>query len=205
MNHLLKPGTLEWNDELVKELFPHLWTSIIQLKPSISGAPDRLLWAQTLNGDYSTKSGYYKAMDLKQAGEDPQRSIVVFSWKTEIWKLKTTPKIQLMLWKAARGGIAVGTNPVKRKVAPTGSCPRCDEEETEEHVLFRCPSARKVWELNMFQHKLNVDNISNVVDGISKARTLKDLPPMGLNKGPLFPCLLWSYGMLETILFLKTG
>lgn len=60
------------------------------------------------------------------------------------------------------------------------------------HILFKCTFSWKVWEWNVFQQSLNMDNITNTKDGISKAKSLKDFPQVGLTKGPLFLWIAWG-------------
>lgn len=63
------------------------------IKPSSSGAPDKLIWLGTKTGDYTAKSGYYTAVEL-EPNEDGARQDAEINLNKIVWKLECAPKIK---------------------------------------------------------------------------------------------------------------
>ncbi|WZZ64159.1 hypothetical protein YC2023_075529 [Brassica napus] len=59
-------GTTEWNEEVLQLIFPFEAESILTIKPSSLGAPDKLFWVHMRDGEYTTKSGYVAAVAFKK-------------------------------------------------------------------------------------------------------------------------------------------
>ncbi|CAA7026771.1 unnamed protein product [Microthlaspi erraticum] len=65
------------------------------------------------------------------------------------WKIKTTPKIRVFLWKALTGSLAVTERLKTRGIHCNSGCSFCSAETEEiNHILFECPQARQVWALS---------------------------------------------------------
>ncbi|CAG7881998.1 unnamed protein product, partial [Brassica rapa] len=60
---LLSRETKEWNVPLLETLFPQLVETIVLLKPSKTGGQDGYAWLGARSGTYSTRSGYYAAIE----------------------------------------------------------------------------------------------------------------------------------------------
>ncbi|CAL9223615.1 unnamed protein product [Arabidopsis halleri] len=188
---LIDVNTKEWNVEMLKNLFPTIWTGIRQLRPSKSKAPDKPIWMHTKDGIYSTRSGYYKAME-NRIDEQIETNSQGFTWKKEIWNIKCPPKIHMLLWRVVRGTLPVGTNLLRRKVTTTACCSRCGDEETEMHLLFHCPYARKVWSLAPLQAPLNVQSITDLRSGLAICNKLQQTPPTTMNRAVSAPWIMWA-------------
>ncbi|XP_059436134.1 uncharacterized protein LOC132169065 [Corylus avellana] len=51
-----------------------------------------------------------------------------------------------LIWQSCNNLLPTKTNLFRRRVVPNKSCPICDiDEETIEHILWSCPSAKDVW------------------------------------------------------------
>lgn len=55
---------MEWGKKIL-DIFPQWESTIITIKPSLAGAPDKLIWLGTNSGEYTTKSGYHTAIKLR--------------------------------------------------------------------------------------------------------------------------------------------
>ncbi|CAN6817901.1 unnamed protein product [Brassica oleracea] len=51
----------EWDVEKIRAICPFAEENILKIKASSTGAPDKLCWMGTKNGEYTTKSGYHAA------------------------------------------------------------------------------------------------------------------------------------------------
>ena len=73
---LIKPGTNEWNLELLQQLFCARDISMIESIPLCSRkVDDTLFWPFTLLGSYTVKSGYrflYKAQSMDNNDYNPE-------------------------------------------------------------------------------------------------------------------------------------
>ena len=63
-------GTRKWNGEKILNIFPQWESTIKTIKPSLAGAPDKLIWLGTDSGEYTTKSGYHTAIKLRTETEE---------------------------------------------------------------------------------------------------------------------------------------
>ena len=66
----------------------------MRLKPSVTGTPDKLVWLGTKSGDYTTKSGYYAAVENEVNPLGGQAAGTV-NWKKDVWNLPCAPKVKL--------------------------------------------------------------------------------------------------------------
>ncbi|KAF8087114.1 hypothetical protein N665_0599s0009, partial [Sinapis alba] len=99
---------------------------ILNMKPNFQ-SEDQSCWGFTLDGFYSTKSGY-KLIETMQTALNPDHitlpPIEKRIW-SNTWKLKTTSKIKHVVWRALAGALAV--------------------DESICHTLFTCLSALDTW------------------------------------------------------------
>lgn len=63
---------MEWGKKIL-DIFPQWESTIITIKPSLAGAPDKLIWLGTDSGEYTTKSGYHTSIKLRTATEETNR------------------------------------------------------------------------------------------------------------------------------------
>lgn len=186
VDSLILPGTNEWNFAEIRRVVPHYEKLIRVLIPSALAAPDERVWLHNASGVYTTKSGYAIAKLFNGTPAD-----LAFNWKKCVWQVDTSPKIRHLLWKANNGALPVGSVLENRGLAANIRCKRCDEIETELHVLFTCPYAVKVWELAPCVFKPTSDNTDTIALLLQHCRKMISLPPTGLGSTPLYPWILW--------------
>ncbi|KAL9840625.1 putative reverse transcriptase zinc-binding domain-containing protein [Arabidopsis thaliana] len=140
-----------WNIWLLGELLhPDDVSRILSTKPLLA-RQDSYCWAGNRNGVYSVKSGYELIYHLenKEKFVAPSLSPSLFPISVDCWKLKTSPKIQVFLWKSIKGAIIVSERLQTRGIHNYDGCLLCGAvEETVNHILFLCPYARQVWALS---------------------------------------------------------
>ena len=100
VSDLMIPGRLEWDVELLEELFVARDVAEIQCIPlSQSFATDRHVWHFTNSGEYIVKTGYHVLTQL--LGIHSQLS-QEGDW-SNIWALKAPPHIRNFLWRMCKG------------------------------------------------------------------------------------------------------
>lgn len=142
-----------WNVHRVRHLFVEEDANyILGLKIHLN-RPDAVVWGLEKNGVYSVKSGY-KLLDTIQEMESNSQvtlSPLEKSLWSNLWKVKTLPKIRHFLWKALAGALAVADRLQTRGIQIDPICRCCQlAPETICHVLFHCPTAQEVWRLSGF-------------------------------------------------------
>ena len=76
------------------EFLPHEATTILSLPLSHLGVEDKLIWAATKNGIYSTKSAYQLLNDTtKSAATGPSNRIAHKNFWHKVWSLNVPSKI----------------------------------------------------------------------------------------------------------------
>lgn len=66
-------------------------------------------------------------------------------WKA-FWQFNAPNAVKLFMWKASNNLLPTKANLFRRGVVTNKLCPICElEEETVEHMLWSCPSAKDVW------------------------------------------------------------
>ncbi|XP_018461258.1 uncharacterized protein LOC130507194 [Raphanus sativus] len=186
VSSLIDPISKEWNVKAIRETLPQYEGAICKLIPSFFELDDERVWLLNASGVYTTKSGY--AVAKLCTGNISDQS---FSWKSCIWNVKTSPKIQHFLWKANSKALPVGSLIESRGISVSPECKRCGARETELHVLLQCPFAERVWELTPCLHKPTITGITSVSALLQHCCKLISLPPVGLGSTPLYPWLLW--------------
>ena len=108
VSDLVLPASREWNVDTIQLVLPFEEHKIRSIKPSVSGAPDKLSWLGASLGNYSTQSGYAAAISKRSDVMDIAQEHLNFNWKKEIWSLKTSLKTKLFAWKIIHGAIPTG-------------------------------------------------------------------------------------------------
>ncbi|XP_018487838.1 uncharacterized protein LOC108858408 [Raphanus sativus] len=142
VSDLMLQGTCDWDEEKILQCVPEYVEKIQCLKPSNTGAPDKLIWLGTKTGVYSNKSGYYSEVD-KMLNGDVGLGGRAFNWKKNVWELECAPKIKTFAWKLLKGALPVGERLTDRHIPVDPSCKRCGASESITHLFFQCPYARK--------------------------------------------------------------
>ncbi|XP_055960162.1 uncharacterized protein LOC130014978 [Mercurialis annua] len=107
-----------------------------------------MIWNHSKSGLFSVKLAYYFATKATQMRgvERNTNSAGVLSprvWKY-VWKFSLPPHINFFAWKAINNGLAVNSRIHSRLHQFSSLCPRCNQEESVDHLLLRCPSGLNV-------------------------------------------------------------
>lgn len=142
-------STLAWDQEKLQGLVLEEELREIQKIPiSFTNRADKLIWRHTSSGSYTVKSGYLQAAKkMRPISNQPSSSFSPSKemW-TRLWNIPTIPKVRLFMWKVVKNWIACKENLFRKKCAHNPLCPICEEEnESIEHILFRCPWTKTVW------------------------------------------------------------
>lgn len=105
VSELMVPGTGEWDVAKIRRILHDYESHILLIKPSLTGNPDKQVWLGTKSGTYSTKSGYYTAINTQNASAPP--TVENFKWKSSVWNLQCAPKVKLFSWKLHKGALPV--------------------------------------------------------------------------------------------------
>ncbi|CAL9248258.1 unnamed protein product, partial [Arabidopsis halleri] len=195
---LLHPNSTSWNLEAIRSFVPQHEEEILKIILSAKPKPDRLRWLPLKSGSYTSKSGYLMGKSVISLTQ-----VESFKWTTHVWKVCTSPKLRMFLWKAARDALPVGKALACRGVTAAAVCKRCGEEEDPLHVFFLCSLARKVWDLAPVLGLPDLLTVNSLQDWLAQAKKLIILPPIGLCFAPLFPWLLWFIWKARNLLIFE--
>ncbi|XP_019101780.1 PREDICTED: uncharacterized protein LOC109133253 [Camelina sativa] len=171
---------------------------ILSLILSDSPLPDKLWWLPKRSRKYTTKSGYSLSKILADSVSSDS-----FSWRKNVWKVVTSPKIKMFLWKTVCNAISVGKLLAIRGVEDVGFCKRCGGDEDVIHVLGSCPFAQRVWALAPITPLPNLGNLDSVKKLLEAVAKSISLPPVGLGTAPLYPWILWYLWKAQNLLLFE--
>ncbi|XP_048590909.1 uncharacterized protein LOC125575828 [Brassica napus] len=192
VSDLMLPDRNEWDIGMIQRVLPFEEQRILAIKPSLTGAPDKLSWLSTDTGDYSTKTGYAAVLSSRTAEDTVSTEDASYDWKKNVWKIQTTPKIKLFIWKALHGALPVGEALKSRGINTTGQCKRCNLPESIDHLLFHCDFARQVWETAPVSPSIEYSGSIDLRSNWSSFCSRKNLPPTGVSTGALAPWIVWQ-------------
>ncbi|CAA7035952.1 unnamed protein product [Microthlaspi erraticum] len=191
VSDILLDHSREWNREKISEILPFHLEEIQALRPSRNGASDSFIWLPTKSREYSVKSGYHLAMELKETQnlQQPQPKV---NWNADIWQIKASPKMKVFLWKIVQEALPLGENLLNRGIMENPCCVHCGDLETTEHLFFHCSFAQEVWKLAPFSISIDPLLIQSFTSTLPIAKTWICLPPTGVGSGTLFPWIVWA-------------
>lgn len=144
VSDLLIPNSNIWDAQRIRNMFVDDDVSrILNIRPAFN-LSDRLCWAFTRDGSYSSQSGY-KMIESLRPGINDLSPVEKRVW-SNIWKLETSPKIRHFIWRALAGALAVSDQLRYRGIPVDRNCKQCSHGvETICHALFNCPPAANTW------------------------------------------------------------
>ncbi|CAL9231590.1 unnamed protein product [Arabidopsis halleri] len=196
---LIDPGSKQWNWTAVRETIPAYEDQIRRIPLSSLNQPDRLAWLPAKNGQYSSRLGY----GIMAAKEIPQ-SQLSFNWQAMIWKVRTVPKIQMFMWKAALGALPSNANLFYRGIQVDPKCKRCNQPETNSHILRGCPFAQRVWALAPLTTNL-ANSTGTMLEWLAEIKASISLPPTGLVVASLAHWICWLLWKARNALLFSTS
>ena len=98
-------------DQIREEFLPHEAEAILSLPLSFNGQENRLIWAETMNGYYTTKSTYRLLLQVAEAAvPGNSNSSAQKSFWQELWSPNMPNKICHFLWRAANDSLPTKKN-----------------------------------------------------------------------------------------------
>lgn len=191
VSDLMMQNTHEWDTQKLLLCVPDYAEKIQCIKPSKTGAPDKLIWLGTKNGEYSTKSGYYSEVNREEVVV-PGQIGREFNWRKNVWSLDCIPKIKTFVWKLLKGALPVGERLNDRHIPVDPKCKRCGAVESITHLFFHCQYARQVWRLAPFISEVEISGLIELENSWPDLCSKLCLPPTGLTSKALAPWILWN-------------
>lgn len=191
VSDLFLPGKNEWNVEKIQQVLPYDKKAILSIRPSLTGAPDKLMWLKNVSGEYSTKSGYTTIITRTQEQNLQTTGPPSFDWKKNVWNLHVAPKIQLFLWKIFHGALPVGEQLRARQILVDGKCKSCGLPESIDHLFLHCSFSQQVWRGTPVTPGIEISGSLDLRSIWENLFSRKNLPPTGVGEGPLAPWILW--------------
>ena len=129
---------------------------ILKIPLSLTGRDDSNFWIHSGCGQYTVRSAH-KELNKKQhqersghkredspSGSHESRQ----GWK-QLWKLNVKQKLKVFIWKGMNNALPVNELIFVRTKIGDPICTGCgEEEETVEHLFFRCKNAEQVWNIS---------------------------------------------------------
>ncbi|KAG7536410.1 Reverse transcriptase domain [Arabidopsis suecica] len=183
----------DWNLPLLHEFFPPADVIQISSFPPDPCLEDRFVWAYTKDGQYSVKSGNWLLnRDAGRMEVISETTCSLNKLKERIWRVRTAPKIQLFLWRALSGALAVADCMRSHGLMINPMCSIChNHEESIAHVLFGCTLAASVWQLTNLPLPEQGFTIS-ITENIAFTLRLMENASLAANMRAAIPWLLWG-------------
>jgi hypothetical protein len=139
VSDLMIPNRKLWDKEKIETLFPMHIVNCIMETPLLNLVEnDKLVWSDSIDGNYSVKSGYKLLM---HANEKIDMSVQRGNWLS-IWKIHAPPKAKHLLWRICRGCLPSRVKLQEKHVPCQISCPLCDNAfEDDCHAILTCISS----------------------------------------------------------------
>ncbi|XP_013624812.1 PREDICTED: uncharacterized protein LOC106330980 [Brassica oleracea var. oleracea] len=168
----------EWNRELIGRILPTAATEILSIPKK--------------DGVYSTKTGYYTNISMKEATQLQPAPQHPCSWNTDIWRGDFSPKLRVFLWEIVKGALPLGENLEKRSILSNSKCIHCGFRKTATHLFLHCRFAASIWEMSPLLHVERITSATTFATVLKESKKTLNLPPSGLISGPLFPWICWT-------------
>lgn len=194
VGNLINPVTRRWDMQALQDLFVLGDVDLITRKQPVLAREDFFSWRFNKSGNFSVKSAYWLACDLKTKMNHPEVLALpsVNPLKDQVWKVKTVPKIRIFLWKVLNEALPVASALMKRGMKTDQRCQTCGfEGEDINHVLFTCHVARQAWAMSEIPSAPNGFHPSSIYENINYLFGLLKNRMGVLENKRAWPWLLW--------------
>ncbi|KAH9708382.1 hypothetical protein KPL70_012867 [Citrus sinensis] len=139
---------------------------------------DEVIWHYDRKGQYSVKSGYQIALNLKFPARSTSSAATQNQWNV-IWLFTLPEKIKIFAWRAVKNLLLLVENLWKMKVIQEPLCQFCNKKlETIFHALVGCKVVKKIWKITRFEDDLkdSVDqDMLSLLIGLKLRRSKDDI------------------------------
>ncbi|KAH9743515.1 putative reverse transcriptase/RNA-dependent DNA polymerase [Citrus sinensis] len=177
-----------WDEELIYRHFDKMDADVItQIPLPRRSREDELIWHFGKSGQYTVKSGYQTALNIRFPAMPSSSEFSKNEWNI-IWSLALPKKIRIFVWRAAKNLLPSDENLWKRKIVQEPTCQLCKMGiENVFHALVDCKAAKKVWRLSLFDNDIQAapgQDILSLLHGVKRMRSNADVD--------LFAAMLWA-------------
>lgn len=184
-----------WNQHKLSEVFVQGDVEIISRCQPVCHRDDFFTWNYNKNGRIPVKSAYWLASMEKFKVQHPGSFELpsLNELKESCWRVQTTPKIRVFIWKAMSDALSVAELINARGMKVDARCHACGEEpETINHVLFTCHVARQVWALSSIPTPRGGFHESSVYSNLNFLLNLKSDVNGSLRVWRSWPWIVWN-------------
>ncbi|CAA0808310.1 Polynucleotidyl transferase- ribonuclease H-like superfamily protein [Striga hermonthica] len=151
--------------------------------PRPTAGPDRIMWAPSQNGQFSTSTAYQA---LNPSDRPPEAPL----WKS-IWRVQAPQRVRTFLWLAAKERLLTNEDRVRRHISGSDLCEECGEKETVLHVLRDCKCTKSLWKQLIPAGQLDDFFLLPLQQWLRRNLLMAKLGTV-LDWGSLFAFTLWS-------------
>ncbi|CAN1130761.1 Putative ribonuclease H protein At1g65750 [Linum perenne] len=143
VSDLMIPELLEWDEELILDIFNGRDASLILSLPLPNHRRrGRRVWHLSKDGSYTVRSAYRVYMERVLNREYLN---VDGNWLI-IWGLQVPPKVKHFVWRLGRNVLSTKENLHQRHIQINGDCGSCNSFfESTFHLFVECDMARRCW------------------------------------------------------------
>jgi ribonuclease HI len=136
VNDLMCPNIRAWDKNKIMSLFPMDVVNRIVDIPLIDViGEDKLIWVDSVNGQYSVKSGYNMLLNVLGRKD---RNFNEERWSS-LWKIRAPPKAKHLLWRICKNCLPTRSRLQEKCVPCPLDCPLCEfNNEDDWHFLVSC-------------------------------------------------------------------
>ncbi|KAK2438202.1 hypothetical protein QL285_023013 [Trifolium repens] len=123
VSDLMIPNMKVWDKNKIESLFPlHIANRIMETPLLSVVEDDKIIWGDSIDGNYSVKSGYKVMMQIKREEASSAQHV---NWLS-LWKIHAPPKAMHLLWRICRGCLPTRVRLQEKHVPCELSCPLCN-------------------------------------------------------------------------------
>lgn len=192
---LIDPETKRWNAQSLSEVFVRSDVEILMRNQPVPEKDDFFSWNFNRNGQFTVKSAYWLASSLKSEKNLPEATMnpSLNTLKEKVWKVQTSPKIRVFLWKSLSEALPSAELISARGMKVDMRCQTCGEEpESINHMLFQCSLARQVWALSEIPYPQGGFDNNSLFANMNTLLTLNYRSQGRAEVKRIWPWILWQ-------------